>query len=303
MRSQLIIAVSVLITISNVCIAQDTTHSGKPSYFKIGGAAKSNSVWLGRKDTAAIPYISPYIGYSHKSGFYTDLSVSYLPKSPSRIDVMTVEAGYWKQITKHFSFDAYAGGYFYNALSKSVQSSTSGSASVGLGYDLPKICSFSGSVGSAISSKPDLSASFGAEHSIDISNKKSEASITPSFVINAGTQRWFEEGTAYIKTKNGGKGRGSGNSSGSNGSGSNGSGNSGGSTTTMVTTTKSNSAFHVLDYEISIPVKGESKHFGWNVTPYYSIPVNAAILESGTTVVRETLSNSFYISADIYWKL
>ena len=65
------------------------------SYFKVGLNYINDNVYLGRKDSVKVPYLTPSIGYYHKSGFYITGSLSYLPTSgESRIDLYTVETGY-----------------------------------------------------------------------------------------------------------------------------------------------------------------------------------------------------------------
>ena len=58
-------------------------------------AILSNSIYNGRKDSVATPYITPMIGYYDKSGFFIDASLSYLAKAgSSRIDMYNIDAGY-----------------------------------------------------------------------------------------------------------------------------------------------------------------------------------------------------------------
>src|ERR1700674_4101386 len=67
----------------------------KKSYWQAGINYLSDNVYLGRKDSVKIPYISPSIGYYDKSGFYVNGSLSLLPSSGnSHIDMASLEAGY-----------------------------------------------------------------------------------------------------------------------------------------------------------------------------------------------------------------
>src|SRR6516164_3753823 len=80
----------------------------------------SNQVYLGRRDSAALPYYIPTISYFHKSGLYASASLNYLKNSAvSRIDLVTLEAGY------DFTKGKYEGKlsfteFFYNSQSTSV---------------------------------------------------------------------------------------------------------------------------------------------------------------------------------------
>src|SRR5436305_15254315 len=78
--------------------AQKTTDeesTSKSSYFKLGLNYQTDNVYLGRKDSVKVPYLTPSIGYYDKSGFYISGSLSYLPSSgENRIDLFIIECGY-----------------------------------------------------------------------------------------------------------------------------------------------------------------------------------------------------------------
>src|SRR5580765_201191 len=76
-------------------VKHDQKDSARRSYVKAGLSYLSDNVYLGRKDSVAVPYISPSIGYYHKSGFYVNSSLSVIPVSgETRIDLVTFEGGY-----------------------------------------------------------------------------------------------------------------------------------------------------------------------------------------------------------------
>src|SRR5579883_1873354 len=82
------------------------------SYFSAGVNYVSNNVYLGRKDSVTIPYISPYVEYHNKTGIYGNLMASYLPvsingRSPD-FDLLTLEGGYM-----HDFFDDHLSGILY----------------------------------------------------------------------------------------------------------------------------------------------------------------------------------------------
>lgn len=71
------------------------------SYFSLGLNYLSNSVYNGRKDSLATPYLTPSLGYYDKSGFFVSGSLSYLMRTgASRIDLFSLDAGYDFSIKK-----------------------------------------------------------------------------------------------------------------------------------------------------------------------------------------------------------
>lgn len=76
-------------------ISKNGDSTEKRSHWVVGTTYQSNDVYLGRKDSVSIPYITPSIGYHDKSGLFITGSVSYLPgNNANRIDVATIEGGY-----------------------------------------------------------------------------------------------------------------------------------------------------------------------------------------------------------------
>jgi len=68
-------------TTSKFTVAADTstpakTAVPKKSYFSATVSFLSNSVYNGRKDSVATPYLTPMLGYYDKSGFFIDASWS-----------------------------------------------------------------------------------------------------------------------------------------------------------------------------------------------------------------------------------
>jgi len=169
---------------------QDSTspHKHKHSYFEAELNYQSNNVYLGRKDSSALHYITPMITYTHKSGLYFSASAAWL-KNPtdSRIDVATLEGGY------AFSAGVYSGDFtaskfFYSSESSSVTSGITASLSYQSDLDLGFIESV---VGLTLDFGPhtDFGASFGLEHRFGLWDDKLE--ITPSFTANASTLNFY----------------------------------------------------------------------------------------------------------------
>ena len=274
----------VLLNFSAFCIitAQETKADSKnetknPSYFKFSTSYLTNAVYNGRKDSIALPYITPSLGYFDKSGFYISASLSYLVSSAaSRVDLFSATAGYDFDISKQVSGGIYASKDFYTGTSTSVKSETQGSVGGNLSYD-PGFLTFSGSFNLLLSSQADVSLGASIAHSFSLEDGENAWSISPTLAASLGTQNYYQ---AYLKTKTRKK-----------------SGNTG---TVQVQQNK----FGVLDYELSIPVSYDAKRWGLFFIPTLAIPQNPASYTApgGNTFITEKLENVFYAELGVYIK-
>ena len=268
--------------------AQDSTkkNDADTSYFEAGISYLNNNVYLGRHDSSRIPYLTPSFNYYNKSGFYAGTSLSYL-SSPgdSRVDLMEIEAGYGFTKNK-FSGLLYAEKDFYNSQSKNVKAETKGSLDGTLSYDLGFIKpAIQGGI--TFSSKDDYYAAFGLDHSFFFADDNFE--ISPSFLINASTQNYYDSWYKLRKFKTKRK-------------------NQAGNVTTSKAYLPQTSEFKIMDYEFSLPVDYAAGKFIFDVTPTDYLPVNpnevtlTVTPPSGISVTRtktEKLSNIVSWSAGI----
>ena len=89
----------------------------------------TNAIYLGRKDSLPTPYLSPTIGYYHKSGAFIEGSLSYLTRSTdARVDGGSLRAGYDFSVG-NFTGEAAAEKNFYNSNSTNVKSEIKASLS------------------------------------------------------------------------------------------------------------------------------------------------------------------------------
>jgi len=261
------------------------------SYFQASVSYLSNNVYLGRKDTAATPYITPTFGYYHKSGLYANASASYLAAAgESRIDLVTLEAGYSFKAGK---FDGQASGakFWFNSASYNIRSELKGSLSFFGAYDFgfikPTLTPMLN-----IGNKLDFALTMGAEHTFYLANDAVD--ITPTVNANASTENFYN---SYYKVRKFSVKR-----KGAN---------------VKVKGTQSgevlNSAeFKLLDYEFTMPINYTIKKFTLNFSPVYAVPVNPAVTvvttkkgaQAPTTKTStEVLSNSFFFQAGVTYKL
>lgn len=259
------------------------------SYFSLGMSYLSNSVYNGRKDSLATPYLTPSLGYYDKSGFFVSGSLSYLMRSgSSRIDLFSLEAGYDFTIKK-FDGEIAVSKSFYNDSSTNVKSQISASVYASGGYDLGFIKpSFDAAVD--FGSATDFMLGLGLEHSFYAANDNLE--ITPTFMANGSTQNYY--GSYYNKRRVGGKRK------------------TGGIVYDVSAVVENASQFKMLDYELSLPLHYTMNKFGFSITPVYAIPVNPAVVtitrvQEGTGITKtrssvESISSSFYCSFGITWQ-
>lgn len=273
-----------LIAQDTTVIRQDSTLTQpvpKRSYWQAGLSYLSDNVYLGRKDSVKIPYVMPTIGYYHKSGLYADATLGYavLPGN-SHIDMVSLEAGY-SLTTGNFDGQLAASKYFYSSKSYSVRSEIAASIVADAAYDLHFIKP-TFEVTFNFGNQTDYVVTWGLQHTFYAAGD--DLDITPSFVMNSGTQNYYN--SYYRKRKYSTKRKG---------------------TTvkgTIIATVIDPSAFKVLDYEATVPINYTLGKFTFNFTPTIAIPVNPAQVTRATTPTGgntttkvaslEKLKNSFY---------
>ncbi len=62
----------------------------------------SNNIYMGRKDSLALPYITPYVGYQLHNGLYAKAGLSFAPNGrDGRVDLLALEGGYDRTFGYH----------------------------------------------------------------------------------------------------------------------------------------------------------------------------------------------------------
>lgn len=245
------------------------------SKFTTGINFLSNNVYLGRTDSATVTYISPYIQYTHKSGLYGLVSMSYQPNPGARrIDLVTLEAGYDLSLGDKFNWGIYADKFFYNSKSQSITAVNNFGIGTYASYNFFNVIQLLGGGGLSFNEKADYVVDLGLSHTFTADNFE----IAPTALMNAGTQNFYN---SYITNRT--------------------IQNKKGKVITVVQqqTVQEASAFKVLDYEFSLPMNYKLNHFKVEITPTYAVPVNPATILSSTGLEKENLSNHFYLIADL----
>ncbi len=262
--------------------AQDSLNSAK-SYFNASLNFINNSVYYGRKDSIATPYLTPSIGYYHRSGFFIEGSFSYLVSTGnSRVDLSTIGAGYDFNIG-NFQGEIAAEKFFYNSNSTNVKAEVLGDISAMALYDFGFMETFLQS-GINFGNKNDYWLSWGIDHRFTLADEKLE--ITPSFVFNSTTRNLYASyfGNRRFRPKKNGI-----------------------QPPTVTATLQDASKLSLQNYEFSLPFSYTVKKFTLGITPYYSIPANPAVVTikinpvigpTQTRIITEKTENIFYFSLD-----
>lgn len=280
--------ISILIYIPVFTKAQDSLQ--EKSHFQVGVTYLTNNVYLGRKDSTSLPYVTPSIGYFDKSGFNVSGSFSYAPSpNASRIDLFTIEAGYDFKIKDKFNGGFYIDKYFFNDNSYAINSEISAGLGAYGSYDFG-LLTVNGEVGTTLGAGSDFIVSGGLSHLFSAMDEK--LSIEPTVKLNASSQHFYE--SYYKSGRQFNIAKGSKKKSGSNPVSGTGSG---------TITTVQKTGFSIMDYEITIPITYETSSLKLAFIPTYAIPVSHRFaVTTGATTEYELFSNTFFASFEIAFK-
>jgi hypothetical protein len=268
--------------------ADDSLLLSKTSYWLAAVTYLSDNVYMGRRDSVKIPYITPSLGYYDKSGLYVNGSVSYLPTPGSnRIDLVTLEGGY-SFILNNLDAQISASKYFFSPQSTNVRSEIKESVSAEAAYDL-QIVKPTVQTMVNFGLRTDFALGVGLEHSFYAFDEDLE--ITPGFVVNSSTQNYYD---AYynLRRYNGKRKRKT----------------TGVSYYDISADVSNASKFQLLDYELALPINYTFHKFTINFTPTLAVPVNPAHIiytitpSTGSPYKRkfnEKLSNDLYFQTGI----
>ena|SRR5581483_11045881 len=259
----------------------------RKSHLKIELSYLNDNVYMGRSDSAKVPYITAGLRYIHKSGLFAELSTSYLT-TEDRPDLVQLSAGY--MFSKgNWEGEIAANKYYYNANSYNVNAETKGDINLYTAYDLGFIQpSFTGEM--KFSTTTDYVTTFGLEH--DFSFFDESLLVEPCVYMNAATQNYYNlyyQKRKYTTNRKGVKK----------------------AVGTITANTEDAGRFKILDYELTAPIEYVQHRFTFSFTPTYAIPVNANQVTitvttnnaTRTRVQTETLNNRFYWCAGVSFKI
>lgn len=254
----------------------DADDNGDPyehrTYFMTGMEYLSNNVYLGRKDSIAIPYYSPYIGYHWASGLYCKGMVSYTTAKNGRIDLATLEGGYDHNFGDNFTAGFSADKFFYNKNSTSIRSATKGGAGIYGQYNNDYIepqLSFDVNVNSH---STDYVLAFNLDH--DFGMAHNTVHVIPMAGVALGTQHYYDEYFIARLNKLAKKDK-------------------------VKSVVENPDQLVPLVYELS--TQGTYRVGKWliGLQPTYAIPLSPATVTINKKTYQEKLSNSFYVAINV----
>jgi hypothetical protein len=197
----------------------------------------------------------------------------------------------------NYAWGLMAGTYLFSDSSYNVQSAMSGYTSAFGGYDIAGVVTVFGDAMFSFGDYTDFFAGLELSHSFyALAN---QLSITPAVYGMMGTQYYYDQ--HYTTRRIGGA---TGNGPGGGGGMGNGpGGSSGGGYTTTELVFNESSAFRLLAIELSLPINWQSGRFSVFLNPVYVLPQSPSSFTDNGIETKEVLSNSFYLSAGLTYKI
>lgn len=277
----LITLLNVFLCFSEVHAQTEKSHNkdstSDKSELRIGILYTSDYYFMGRSDSAKAPYLSPSVGYYHKSGLSIRSALSYLTTSgEGRIDLYTISGGY-DYYGSQFAAGISLSQYFFNDLSYVVQAEMSTFLNVHGGYDFSAFMLFA-DVSFGFSEGTDVFV--GAEINRTFYAIRNKLRITPAIYINAGSQNYYSEYYTMRNEQTGaGKGKGK-----------------GGSTTQPIQNTQilESEKFQILDYEADVQISYKMGKIRLFAAATWTFPKNPSTVITDQGTYEEELKNGFY---------
>lgn len=284
---------------SEIAFSQSDTRAydtaSNYSYVRLGLRYKSDYFYMGRADSAKVPYFVPTVGYYHKSGVFINGGMSYLATdTEGRIDLFTVTAGY-DYFGKKLMAGISVSEYFFSDESYAVQAEMNTFLSAYTGYDFN---AFMLITDASLGFSESTDFFLGIELSRMFYMARNKIIITPSFYTNLGTQRYYNEYYTQRSTTTGADG-GSGKGHGP------GSGSSNGGSTSTVTNVEilEYDKFQVLDYELGIQATYKFGQLRFTIGGTVLLPVNPSTVVTDEQTYEEDLETGFLWSAGVRYLL
>lgn len=245
---------------------------------KFGMQYVTDYYFMGRNDSAKAPYLTPYIGYYHKSGISLRGSVSYMTaKDEERIDLYSFSGGYdyyGKKTAVGVAFTE----YIFSDESFAIQAEMNGYLSAYVGYDFNAVVLYT-DLAMGLSNTTDIF--WATELSKTIYTLNNRLSFRPALYLNAGTQNYYQEyySNRSQQTGLGKHGKGYGQQSGSN----------------QTSTILQSDQFQLMDYEAELQVSYRIGKILLYTTSTWIFPLNpSTLLNEQGQMVEEELNNGWY---------
>lgn len=257
-----------LLAFSQTDKSQEATK--EKSHFKFDVNYLSNFVYLGRKDSIKLPYLSPSIGYYNKSGFYALASLGFtLTKGDKRLDYYSLDAGYEFSINKKLAGNINANKIFFNDNTNNVSQDIGGTINANLNYDFGVI-NFNAGTTLSFANKTDVGIDVSLYRYLYAGTDDKLWTFTPTALINFNTLNFYEGYTSKSFGKNQVRN------------------NPLIASVTSTTTLTTGNKLTLMDIELSLPINYDEKNWGFYCLPTLAFPQNTI---TTSTISRVVLRN------------
>ena len=254
----------------------------------IGATLGNNSSYLGRYQSARLPYYATDVTYKHKSGWWMAATAYQVLNSVSFIDEVDLMGGWNMDLTKKLDASFYYSRFFFSPESDLIKASVSNSFNASAGLDWGFVYTrLSGSL--LLGEATDFFLVLENSRYFEIEkflHKKDYLSFEPKISLIAGTQTFVE--THLVK-------RNSPVSAPINspvGGGRPGGGPGGPSAPGSTDSQSSTTAFSIMTYELNLPLSYTFHKTSLEFSGRYTIPVN--LLDGDTSTPQLFLTASIY---------
>jgi hypothetical protein len=245
------------------------------TYYYAGASYLTNNVYMGRKDTSRLPYLSAYAGYQLAMGLYIKATANYgLTRKSGHFDLFAFEAGYDRNFGKHIIAGASVEKYLYQRNSPGIKAAITESIFLYGRYENDKI-----------EPEVDLTINRGANTDIiwtvsldrKIRLLENTVNIFPALAFSYGSMQYYS-GYFTRKLKNVNV------------------------PATNEPVIKDASTPRPLAVEISARTTWRINNWLFTFSPVYAVPLSPATIKLAGNVATEKLKSSLFAELDIRFR-
>ncbi len=242
----------------------DVTH------LDLGVNSVTNNVYLGRKDGSKVPYLTAYISYYNRRGFYFDAAESYaFTKKTGHFDLSTLSAGYDHSFGTNVLAGVHAQKYIYYKNSPAVRSAITENAGVYCQFRNDLIePTLAFDINNGINQDIVIKATL--DHRFQLADKK--LNIYPAFSFFLGTLHFYDQYFINRTLKN--------------------------DNIVISNAIETPGKIKPVDLEFSAKTVLYAGKWMFTIIPTYAIPLGAGKVTLPSGSYNEKLKNTFFIELD-----
>ncbi|MBC7554745.1 MAG: hypothetical protein H7257_12280 [Taibaiella sp.] len=245
------------------------------SYYFAGGNFLSDNVYLGRKDSTKLPYLSTYAGYQFHNGIYAKATASYaLTKRTGHFDLLTLELGYDRTFGQHLLTGVSIEKYFYQRNSPGVKAAIQESGCLYAQYK-SAVIEPTASLTMNRSKATDVIVSLGIDHVFRY--RENTLNLVPAIFFNYGSVNYYSQYFINRQLKKD-------------------------HTLMIAEAVKDAAGYKPLDLEFSLRTTLRAGEWLFTLNPVYSVPLSAATITLPNKTIQEKLSSSLVIELDVCYR-